>query len=206
MKLLKIKNIKKVKNNSLLYDIETEKNHNFFANGVLVHNSSATYIKEFDGTFRVCSRNLELKDTESNVHWQMARKYNIQENLKAGYCIQGEISGPGIQGNPDGSSEVSLCIFNVIGLGDRRPMIRDTWDMACTNIKKVLVNKIWTKEEFSKIDIDSLQEYVNNHTYVTNKSPIEGLVFRGIKDGKIMYSQKLQKMLSVKIINQNYKD
>ena len=186
--------------------LEELKEADFVEATIKLDGTSATYIKELDGTFRVCSRNLELKDTESNVHWQMARNYNIQENLKAGYCIQGEISGPGIQGNPDGSTEVTLCVFNVIDLNDRKPLTRDDWDLACTNIKKVLVNKVWTKEEFSTMNIDSLQEYVNRHTYETNKSPIEGLVFRGIKDGKTMYSQKLQKMLSVKIINQNYKD
>jgi RNA ligase (TIGR02306 family) len=171
-----------------------------------IDGTSATYIKELDGKFRVCSRNLELKDTESNVHWQMARKYNIQENLKAGYCIQGEISGPSIQGNPDGSTAVTLCVFNVFDLSTRRPLIRDNWDVACTNIKKVCVYGNWTKEQFSKMDIDSLQEHVNRFKYHTNKSPVEGIVFRGIKDGQLMYSKTLQKMLSVKIINQNYKD
>lgn len=174
---------------------------------IKIDGTSATYIKELDGTFRVCSRNLELKDTESNVHWQMARKYNIRENLKAGYSIAGEISGPGIQGNPDGSTEVTLCVFNVFDLSTRRPIARgDDWHTICPNVQKVIVCRNWTKEAFAKMDIDSLQAYVNELKYATNKSPIEGLVFRGIKDGKLMYSQKLQKMLSVKIINQNYKD
>jgi len=59
--------------------------------------------------------------------------------------------------------------------------------------------------EFATMTIDDLQEWVNKITYNNNK-PAEGIVFRGYKDGKIMYSQKLQKMLSVKIINQNFKD
>jgi len=205
MKLLKIKNIKKVQNNSLLYDIETKKNHNFFANGVLVHNSSATYIKELNGNFRVCSRNLELKDTESNVHWQMARKYNIFENLNPGYAIQGEIFGPGIQGNPAGCEVVSLCVFNVIDLSTRKPLARANWDLAFKDIQKVHVVAICTKEQFASKNIDDIQNYVNDITY-TNRHPAEGLVFRGIKNGELMYSQTLQKMLSVKIINQNYKE
>lgn len=167
--------------------------------------TSATYVKELDGTFRVCSRNLELKDTESNVHWQMARLYNIQENLKPGFAIQGEISGPGIQGNPAKCSAVNLCVFNVIDLSTRKPLARDEWDSVCTNIEKVHICRIWTKEEFSVMDIDTLQSHVNRITY-NFKYPAEGLVYRGIKNGKIMHSKKLQKMLSVKIINQNYKD
>ena len=65
--------------------------------------------------------------------------------------------------------------------------------------------RLFDKETFSAMSVDDLQQWVNEITYQNNK-PAEGLVFRGIKDNKIMYSQKLQKMLSVKIINQNYKD
>jgi RNA ligase (TIGR02306 family) len=168
--------------------------------------TSATYIKESNSNFRVCSRNLELKDTESNVHWQMARKYNIVEKLNPGYAIQGEISGPGIQGNPAGFNEVWLNVFNVIDLNSRKPLSRDSWNIAFIDIPHVFKYWSWGKEEFVEETIDSLQKFVNDIKYPTNNSFAEGLVLRGVKDGKLMYSQKLQKMLSVKIINQNYKD
>lgn len=176
---------------------------------IKIDGTSCTYIKEFDGTFRVCSRNLELKDTESNVHWQMARKYNIEKNLVPGNCIQGEIAGPGIQGNPAGFSEVSFFTFNVINLGERKPIQRDSWFIGMTlignDIPHVPRVRLFDKETFCTMSIEDIQQWVNGITYQNNK-PAEGIVFRGIKDGKIMYSKKLQKMLSVKIINQNYKD
>lgn len=170
-----------------------------------IDGTSATYIKELDGSFRVCSRNLELKDTESNVHWQMARKYDIWNKLNPGYAIQGEISGPGIQGNPAGFEEVWFSVFNVINLYFRKPVDRDSWEQAFTDIPRVFRYWRWNKEEFAKETIDSLQEFVNEVKY-GNGRYVEGLVLRGIKDGKIMESKKLCKMLSVKIINQNYKD
>lgn len=174
-----------------------------------IDGTSATYIREVDGTFRVCSRNIELKDTESNVHWQMARKYNIEKNLVPGNCIQGEIAGPGIQGNSAGFSEVSFFTFNLINLNDRKPIQRDSWFVGMSLIGNDIPNvprvRLFDKETFSTMSIDDLQQWVNGITYQNNK-PAEGVVFRGIKDGKTMYSKKLQKMLSVKIINQNYKD
>jgi RNA ligase (TIGR02306 family) len=174
--------------------------------------TSATYIKELDGTFRVCSRNLELKDTESNVHWQMARKYDLQNVLKAGYAIQGEIVGPSIQGNPAGYTEVDLIIFNVIDLSTRRA----NWvhrfgnrEIYGPKIKTVHSAWSWRKDHFKDLTIDDLQDFANLCEYANGK-PAEGLVFRGYKDegdaSIPMYSKKLQKMLSVKIINQNYKD
>jgi RNA ligase (TIGR02306 family) len=174
-----------------------------------IDGTSATYIKELDGTFRVCSRNLELKDTESNIHWQMARKYNIKEHLRPGTCIQGEIAGPGIQGNPAGFSEVEFFIFNVIDLKSGMSLSRNNWFEPIVakidHVKEVPSVKIWAKEEFSNLSIDDLQSYVNTIKYPNNK-PAEGLVFRGFKDGSTMYSKTLHKMLSVKIINQNFKD
>ena len=181
------------------------KEADFVETTIKMDGTSATYIKELDFSFSVCSRNLELKDTESNVHWQMARKYDIINNLNPGYAIQGEIAGPGIQGNPAKLSEVTLFIFNVINLYFRKPLARDSWDLAFKDIPKIHLYRTWTKEEFSVMDIDTLQNHVNGITY-NCVDPAEGLVFRGIKEGKIMYSQKLQKMLSVKIINQNFKD
>jgi RNA ligase (TIGR02306 family) len=176
---------------------------------IKVDGTSATYIKELDGTFRVCSRNLELKETEENVYWQMARKYKIEEILKAGYCIQGEIAGNGIQGNPAGLKEVQLFIFNVFNLTTRLPVplcvIIDAVDITNWNVPIVSIVKTWTKEDFSSLTIDDLQNITNECKY-QNGTPAEGLVFRGFKEGISMYSQKLQKMLSVKIINQNYKD
>lgn len=189
--------------------LEELKEADFVEATLKIDGTSATYIKELDGTFHVCSRNLELKDTEENVYWQMARKYKIQENLKPGYCIQGEIAGPGIQGNPAGYSEVSLFIFNVFEVPSCIPLNRNKWFIALSLIDdltiKVPIVRLFDAQEFSTMTIDALQEWVNRVTYNNNK-PAEGVVFRGHKNGDVMYSQKLQKMLSVKIINQNYKD
>lgn len=171
-----------------------------------IDGTSATYIKELDGTFRVCSRNLELHDGE-NVYWQMARKYNIQEILRPGYSIQGEIAGPGIQGNPAGFSEVKLYLFNVTDLTSRRSVGRLNWINGYgveSTIPGVPIIKIL--KAFQTWTTDDLQKWVNEIKYENNK-PAEGVVFRGYNEvGDLMYSKVLQKMLSVKIINQNYID
>lgn len=48
---MKIKSIKKIKNNSKRYDITTKQTHNYFANNILVHNSNicAYSYADFDG-------------------------------------------------------------------------------------------------------------------------------------------------------------
>jgi RNA ligase (TIGR02306 family) len=169
--------------------------------------SSGTFIKDRDGVFRVCSRNLELKDTPENVFWQMARKYNLEQILEPGMSVQGEVAGPGIQGNPAGYSEVQLFVFNVFH--DRELLnFTEIYLRLKENTAKlqfVPAQRVWIREEFAIETIDTLQEYVNNIKYPNGK-PAEGLVFRGYRGTKSMYSERLRKMLSVKIINQNYKD
>lgn len=44
MKIVKIKKIKKIENNSLRYDIEVKDTNNFFANNILVHNSNVQIV------------------------------------------------------------------------------------------------------------------------------------------------------------------
>lgn len=73
-----------------------------------------------DGVFGVCSRNLDLKETEDNAFWQMARRENMEESLRRiapvfGLAIQGELVGPGIQGNP---YKLPIPQFYVFGVYD----------------------------------------------------------------------------------------
>ena len=66
-----------------------------------VDGSSVTYFYK-DGEFGACSRNWELKDTEGNLIWKMARELKLEEKLKAygrNVALQGEIIGQGINGN-----------------------------------------------------------------------------------------------------------
>lgn len=66
---MKIKKIQKIENTSKRYDIEVENNNNFFANNILVHNSSFTqYVKKDEnGNFitGICSRSQEKKLEQS---------------------------------------------------------------------------------------------------------------------------------------------
>src|SRR6202012_6184505 len=63
--------------------------------------SSATYFINNE-MFGVCSRNLELLETEDNSFWKVAKTLNIEEKLRRAnknIAIQGELIGEGVQGN-----------------------------------------------------------------------------------------------------------
>jgi RNA ligase (TIGR02306 family) len=78
---------------------------------------SSMSVGRIDSEFIVCSRNLNLRETEGNSLWAQARKYNIEQRLIEtdldDIIIQGEIIGEGIQGNHYGLKGQDFYVFTV---------------------------------------------------------------------------------------------
>jgi RNA ligase (TIGR02306 family) len=102
---------------------ETHKDEIYEVTVKLDGSSTTIYVK--DGEVGVCSRNIDLKETEGNSFWKAARNQNLIEPLLQ-YCketgveiaIQGELIGEGIQGNPEklkGQRFYLFDIYNITG-------------------------------------------------------------------------------------------
>lgn len=84
-----------------------------------LHGTSATFWLDEDDQFHVCSRNVDLIEDENNLYWQVAKKYKIEETLRMfgdpvkGLAIQGEICGPGIEGNLYGFEDHKFFVFDL---------------------------------------------------------------------------------------------
>ena len=121
MKTVKIKSIKKIESESKLYDIEVEGNHNFFTENILVHNCSATFEVNKRKNFRVYSHNVFLGRRNNSNWWNIAIKYNIENEMKKfmkinkieSMAIQGEVIGEGIQRNLYKIKGLDFYVFNV---------------------------------------------------------------------------------------------
>jgi RNA ligase (TIGR02306 family) len=82
--------------------------------------SSTYYIN--NNEFGVCSRNLELKESNS-LYWQIAKKYDIENKLRdlnRNLAIQGEIIGPGIQKNVYQRISPELRLFDIYDIDKQR--------------------------------------------------------------------------------------
>jgi RNA ligase (TIGR02306 family) len=80
--------------------------------------SSATYFIK-DGVFGVCSRNLELLESDDNTYWKLARSLDIENKLRSlngNFAIQGELIGEGVQGNKYALKGQKLYFFNVFNI------------------------------------------------------------------------------------------
>ena len=81
--------------------------------------SMTVYMHE--GRFGVCSRNIDLKtDNDGNAFVSLAKKIGLDEHLPDGFAIQGELMGPGVQGNIEGFNEPKFFVFDVYNIADQK--------------------------------------------------------------------------------------
>jgi len=159
-----------------------------------------------DDEFGVCSRNLDLKETEGNAHWRMARKLKLEEILRSEHrnlSIQGEMVGTGIQGNRLGLSEVDLYLFNLFDI-DTGKYLSHTELSAFAEKHGLKVVPTVYRLDFGGVvgprDVNHLLNIANNLNY-DNGTPAEGIVWRSMCE---THSDVLKGRLSFKTISNRY--
>jgi RNA ligase (TIGR02306 family) len=144
--------------------------------------SSCTMLLDSEGLFHVCSRNVDLERDESNVYWQMAIKYDVEAKLRLTnpgnqpIAIQGEICGPGIQGNQYEFTEPDFFVYDLYDPKTATyclPKIRHEIVHAL-GLKHVPVIVMGTLQSANR---DVLLEDAKDRS-VFNETPREGLVFK----------------------------
>lgn len=110
-----------------------------------LHGSSMTvYIQEHceELLYGVCSRNIDLKESDTNTYWKTAKEQgllNILEKMYMStdmyYALQGELIGEGINGNMYGIKGHQFRLFNIFNITEGRyltPIERtNMWNMVC---------------------------------------------------------------------------
>ena len=109
---------------NLADEYEDMRHCEFYITEKLDGTSATFYMK--DGVFGVCSRNLELLETEDNTFWQVARQLQIEEKFKEhgldNICIQGELHGSGIQKNPYKINGQDVRFFSAFDITEQRKL------------------------------------------------------------------------------------
>lgn len=195
------------------YDLEKYKDIPFEVTIKLDGSSMTAYFK--DGYFGVCSRNLDLKDDaennfkeldgsdnaffkSENVFWKIARNLdlkNILTTIGLNIALQGELCGPGIQGNPLELKDHSLFIFDIYDINKSRyyaPLER----MALIDIINKSLNAKLQHVPFLMcrtfddilFDDNFIHSMADNAKININEKEInaEGLVFKS-NDGKFSF-------------------
>ena len=145
--------------------------------------TSATFAmvpKDTPKDYCVCSRNLMLTESETNIYWKMSRKYGIKEILESYddmYGIQSEIVGPSIQGNRMALKEVEIRVFNVKNISQNRYLDRAEMEAFCQKHNLPIVPVVYSAIFDENTSMQSLMEISNKLKY-DGGLPAEGIVWR----------------------------
>jgi RNA ligase (TIGR02306 family) len=169
------KEIKAAFDNNLLFEL-TEK---------LEGSSMTCYLIEQE--FGVCSRNLDLKRNDDNTLWKVAIEDKIELKMRiAGldnHAIQGELVGPGIQGNIYKLSKPMFFVFDIYDIKkgaymnpvERQAMIK----VLQLNHVPILTND----KDLGIGTVDELLVWAEGKSFLNGKQEREGIVFKQIDGG-----------------------
>jgi len=149
--------------------------------------SSCTVIVEDSKITHVCSRNVDLMESDSNAFWHAARKLDLLW-MHGTWVIQGELMGPGIQGNQLGLTEPTLYVFQV-----KRP--DGIWSPNAGFPNQVP----FVASVPAGTTLEDLQKLADAQV-LPNGKPAEGIVVRPVG----MPASGIGRPLGFKTINRNY--
>jgi len=145
--------------------------------------SSGTFYN-YNDSFGVCSRNLELKEDAENSFWKIAHTYGLREKMKShNVAIQGELCGDGIQKNKYRLRGQDLYVFDIYDIDKQRyfsPEERTTFlSSVLPDLKTV---PILERNFELPASVGELLEYAQGPSTVYAKQEREGLVFKEEND------------------------
>ena len=156
----------------------------------------------------VCSRNQRLKPVSEtgivSIYWQMVMKYNIVEKLKMLYddtdgdlelALQGEIVGPGINGDRNRENEHKFLVFRAWRIPEQRFYHSEHLAWLCRQVNIPHVNII--KDRFKFFDeITTMEDALK---FAEGKTP-EG----NEREGVVCKSVDRYPRVSFKIVSNKY--
>lgn len=147
--------------------------------------------------YGVCSRNFELKlDSEKNCFIQVAGTYDLYNKLSTlgrDIALQGELVGPGVNGNKDQYTDYEFRIFRIYDIEKQAWLAPEERYTLCKELGLPHVKVILDRWEVFK-DLKNMEAFLQ---YVEGKTDRgherEGMVWKSM-DGTV----------SFKVINNNY--
>jgi RNA ligase (TIGR02306 family) len=175
---------------------EELKTQKFYVTEKLDGSSATFYYK--DGQFGVCSRNLELLETEENTYWKVARQLDLENKLstlKLNISLQGELIGEGIQGNPYKIKGQTVKFFTGFDIDTQRRIHFVKFVIIIQTLGLEYVPVLNDKLNFELPDsVDELLLLSEGKSVLNSETEREGIVVRTL-DGDISFKVISNKFL-----------
>jgi RNA ligase (TIGR02306 family) len=165
---------------NLASEYEEMKKHTYYVTEKL-DGSSATFYYN-NGEFGVCSRNLELLETEGNTFWKVARELDLENKMKEygmNISFQGELIGEGIQGNPYKIKGQTVRFFNLF---DIDLQVYHSLSVFKETMKVLGLGTVPVLDTHFKLPdtIDELLQMADNKSELNPNFDREGIVVRNL--------------------------
>jgi len=145
--------------------------------------SMTVYLR--DAEFGVCSRNLELKSSDTNSLWKVAVRNSLELKLRragGNLALQGELIGEGIQGNSYKLTGQEFFVFDIYDIDTSKYLLPSERLAFCKqhDIKHVPViahtTRLW--ETLGINTIDAILRFAEGKSVWGVSCEREGLVFK----------------------------
>jgi RNA ligase (TIGR02306 family) len=161
--------------------------HKFYVTEKLDGSSATYYIN--NGEFGVCSRNLELLETEGNTFWKVARELDLENKMKSlgkNICFQGELIGEGIQGNPYKIKGQTVRFYTGFDIDKRERIPFINFVVILQNLSLDIV-PLYEEYGFMLPEtIEDMLKYAEGKSALNSNTEREGVVVRSM-DGTISF-------------------
>ena len=147
----------------------------------------------------VCSRNLNLKESEENAFWKVAIRENLIDKIKStgkNIALQGELVGPGIQGNNYNLSDIDFYLFDIYDIDKQEYYTPEQRWMLVLQLglkhAPILSHELNFKE--NEWTIEKVLINAEFKSYLNKQTEAEGVVFKSL-DGKHSFKAISNKFL-----------
>lgn len=171
---------------------------------------SSLTIYQINGKFGVCSRNIDLRRDKNDKFWKTVLEHNLELKFKKVFgtdniALQGELIGPGIQGNKYKLDKLNIYFFNVFFIkkfiyGNMNELISVCKEL---NEKTVPILNI----DYSLSDsIPELVELSKGKSILNDDSLREGIVIRPLLEleDNELHCQLVKNRVSFKSVNPEF--
>ena len=154
--------------------------HQFYITEKLDGSSATFYLN--NGEFGVCSRNLELLETEGNTFWKVAREMDLENKLRQygrNLSLQGELIGEGIQGNPYKIKGHTVKFFNVFDIDKQQRVAINEFLTIMDELNLDFVPYLEVPAMLPNT-VEGMLKYAEGKSRLNDKTEREGVVVRSM--------------------------
>ena len=146
---------------------------------------SSMTVYVFDEDEGVCSRNLNLRETEGNSLWTVARRNDLIGKIRStgqNLAFQGELIGEGIQGNPYKIRGQEFYLFDIYDIDAGRYLTPLERQALAARLRVLCVPTVAAHanpyDTLGIADIAQMLKFAEGKSVLMDKTEREGLVFK----------------------------